>query len=252
MIEVIIEIITNPIVEGIIIIPLGGYALHKAIQYFRNIRPAKKLLQGLAKKNEECVFWLRDAFLPPGFPIYEIYRGNMLPIPNVSKWWAEVDAKVVADVLNVLGNQGKSDHIEFHVLGANRGELNANIVCIGAQFPQANMFFNEFENVFYRMDNQNIIEINRNQNIPQQANYGYGIIIKARNPHKLPNGGVAFLIGGFGTLGTEAAGYYFRTRFKELGKRFGKKCFGVVVRASIAGGPQSVERLEQYDTCEDP
>ena len=52
-----------------------------------------------------------------------------------------------------------------------------------------------------------------------------GIIIKARNPHKLPNGGVAFLIGGFGTLGTEAAGYYFRTRFKELGKRFGKKNF---------------------------
>ena len=174
----------------------------------------------------------------------------MQPIPNVTKWWAEVDAKVVADVLNVLGSQGKSENIDFHLLSTDRGELNVNVVCIGAQFPQANIFFNEFENIFYRMDNHNIIEVSSNQNIPIQPNYGYGIIIKASNPHKLPNGGVAFLIGGFGTLGTEAAGYYFRTKFRELGKKFGKKCFGVVVRASVAAGPQSAERLTQYDICE--
>jgi hypothetical protein len=235
---------------GAIIIPFILYGMKYLIRFLRDSLPARKLLEGLAKNEERCIFWLRDAYQQSGSHLLEVSQRGVGSIPNVMKWWAEVDSKAVADVLNVLGSQGKSENIEFHLQSENRNEWDANIVCIGAQFAQADLIFNECENVFYKIDNTNIIDVTKGQNIVMENDYRYGIIIKVKNLHKLKNPGVAFLIGGFGTMGTEAAGYYFRTHFKELGKKFGKKCFGIVVRAKVAAGPQSVERIKEYDRYE--
>lgn len=85
----------------------------------------------------------------------------------------------------------------------------------------------------------------------REDGYGYGIILKARNPHKMRGApGVGFLIGGFGTLGTAAAAYYFREHLRDLGKEFGSRCFGIVVRASVTAGEQTVEGIPQYDRVE--
>lgn len=213
--------------------------------------PTRRVLGDFIKNEEKCVFWLRDAYRQSGTDILEISQHGVGVIPNVSKWWAEVDAKAVSDFLNVLGYIGKSENIEFHTLSQNRDEWDANIICIGSQYFSANKIFNDCDKVYYKINNRSIIKTSNNQIIKRERGYGYGIILKAWNPHKLPDGGNIFLIGGFGTLGTEVAGYYFRNNHKKLGKKFGDKCFGVVVRASVSGGPQTVERLEQYDIREE-
>ncbi|MCK4732318.1 MAG: hypothetical protein KAT65_07655 [Methanophagales archaeon] len=77
------------------------------------------------------------------------------------------------------------------------------------------------------------------------------LFIQDTSPEKTPLlEKVPRLVGGYGTLGTEAASYYLREHLNELGKEFGRKCFGIVVRVSISAGVQSVERLKQYDEVE--
>ena len=98
------------------------------------------------------------------------------------------------------------------------------------------------------MTAKNILETATGQRINRAKSYGYGIILKTRNPLRTQGGpGVGLLIGGFGTLGTEAAGYYFRIHHKELARDFGRRTFGIVVRSSVAGGAESAERLHRYD-----
>ena len=235
---------------GAIVIPFILAGIRRFIRYWKNTRPAMKLLEGLTKNDERCVFWLRDAYQKPGSGLLEVSEAGAGVVPNVNKWWAEVDAKAVADVLNVLGSQGKSKNIEFHLLSQNRFDWDANLICIGAQFPQANLIFDNCKNVFFKIDNDDIFDVQKASAIQRDINYGYGIIIKARNPYKTSGEGTVFLIGGFGALGTESAGYYFRNNFVKLGKRFGKNCFGVLVRAKTTAGPQSVERMFEYDRVE--
>ena len=55
------------------------------------------------------------------------------------------------------------------------------------------------------------------------------------------------LVGGYGVLGTEAATHYFAQHLAELGKDFGNKSFGIVVRALVSAGVQSTERIKKYD-----
>ena len=55
--------------------------------------------------------------------------------------------------------------------------------------------------------------------IPRDTGYGYGVILKCRNPLKMSGRpGVAFLVSGFGTLGTGAAAYYLRENYRSLGR----------------------------------
>lgn len=75
--------------------------------------------------------------------------------------------------------------------------------------------------------------------------YGYGIILKAKNPQN--NNKPTFLLGGLGILGTEAAIYYFRKNIASIGKEFGKKEFGLVIRARNSSGEQSATRLKNLD-----
>jgi len=80
-----------------------------------------------------------------------------------------------------------------------------------------------------------------------ESGYGYGIIIKASNPQARGRKGQGMLLGGFGVLGTKASVYYFIQNLHKLGKKFGDKNFGVVVRARVASGEQSTRRLKKYD-----
>ena len=104
------------------------------------------------------------------------------------------------------------------------GEWNAHIFVIGGQYSKAFDFFRLMKNVSYRIDNNNIIDNMDKQIVPREEGYGYGIVIKAWNPFYVHGSGVAFLIAGFGTLGTAAASYYFREHYESLGRQFKKHC----------------------------
>ena len=144
-------------------------------------------------------------------------------VPNVIQLWADVDGKAAADVLNVLGQVGKTRNISIVRMSQDTGQWNSHVIVID----------------------------NRGGQILREDGFGYGIILKARNPFKTEGDGIGFLVGGFGTLGTVAASYFFREHFKDLGKQFGSKYFGIVVRAPVTAGEEAVERLRQYDRVSD-
>lgn len=133
-------------------------------------------------------------------------------------------------------------------MSQDTGIWNTNIVVMGAQAQKCFDFYNRLEGVMYAVDANNIFDKETGAIVEREEGYGYGIILKARNPYKIGGApGIGLLIGGYGTLGTAAAAYYFREHLEELGRRFGSRCFGVIVRASVTAGEQSVERLPRYD-----
>lgn len=101
--------------------------------------------------------------------------------------------------------------------------------------------------VAYRIDDHNIVDNSDGQPVPREKGYGYGVVIKALNPLYVRGNGVAFLIAGYGTLGTAAASYYFREHYQSLGRQFKSDCFGIVIRAPVSAGEQAVERLREWD-----
>lgn len=152
----------------------------------------------------------------------------------------------LARLFNALGQIGKTRNIEIIEMSKDTGIWNHNLIVLGAQAQKCFDFYNSMTDVAYKMDAKNIYN-NKTGKVIQRANgYGYGIILKSKNLFT-PKNGVAFLLGGFGTLGTEAAVYYFSRSLPELGKQFGKDSFGVIVRASVSAGVESTERLRKYD-----
>ena len=96
------------------------------------------------------------------------------------------------------------------------------------------------------MDGSNIYDV-EDKIIQRENGFGYGIILKSQNPFHSNGKGIAFLIGGFGVLGTAAAAYYFKENIRNLGKEFGDAYFSILVRAPFTAGIEAVERLTSYD-----
>lgn len=232
-----------------IVIP-GVFLLARATwNWWLETRPARRLLAGIAHQDEQCKIFIRDLVLPQNASVLSVEpRVGIGRVPNVTELWPDVDAKAAADVFNVLGNVGKTRNIEIVRISEDTGQWNSHIVVLGAQANKSFDFYRLMRNVAFRVDHQNIIESSTGEVVPRADGYGYGIILKATNPFKTHGKkGVALLIGGFGTLGTAAAGHYFRENYRELGKAFGRSDFGVLVRASVTGGEQAVERLHEWD-----
>lgn len=227
----------------------------KVYLYWITSRPSMLILGDMANNAEQCLIFIRHLFIqdvkPETTPLLEgVPRMGIGKVPNVRDLWPDVDATALADILNVLGQAGKKGNIRIIRMSEDKGEWNGHIIVIGGQSQKSLDFYALLEQVFYRMDNTNIYDARTNEIIPRENGYGYGVVLKARNSQKTGKSGVAFLIGGFGTLGTEAASYYLREHLNDLGKDFRRHCFGIVVRASISAGLQSVERLHQYDRVE--
>lgn len=239
-----------------IIIPFCVAAVLWVRRWWTESRPASQLLEGMGQQDEACLIFIRDFFIevdphqPLKSPLLSVEpRKGVGVVPNVSQLWADVDARGLAYVLNVLGQAGKNKNISMMRMSDDPGVWNANVVVIGGQSQKSFDFYNLLENVMYRMDGENIYDAKTGEIVPPENGYGYGLILKARNRLKT-QGGVGLLIGGFGTLGTAAAGYYLKEHFRDLGRQFGRRCFGIIVRASVTAGEESAERLTQYDRVE--
>ena len=227
----------------------------KAYLYWVTSRPPMLILGEVANNDEQCIIFIRHLFIQDvtleTTPLLEkVPRAGIRSVPNVRDLWPDVDATALADSLNVLGQAGKKRNIRITRMSEDNGEWNGHIIVIGGQSRKSLDFYELMEQVFYRMDDTNIYDARTNEIIPREEGFGYGIVLKARNPRRTGKSGVAFLIGGYGTLGTEAASYYLREHLNELGKEFRRRCFGIVVRVSTSAGVQSVERLREYDRVE--
>lgn len=235
---------------------LGSFVIPGVLKLFELIvnwwkwsRPARKLLEGLSDQNEYCKIFVRDFIVTEDTKLYSIDpRLGVGIVPNVHELWPDVEGRAVGNLLNILGQVGKTKNIDIVRMSQDIGEWNTNLIVLGAQAQKSFDFYKNMKCVAYRMDDKEIYDTQNNQVIKRDEGYGYGLILKALNPFKTTGSrGVSFLIGGFGVLGTAAASYYFKENFKNLGEEFKSDYFGIVVRAPVSAGEQAAERLYNYD-----
>lgn len=221
----------------------GGYF------WFKTKWPIYKVLGHISDNDKKVRIFVRDFFIRNGTNLYsrEGLNGPIGIVPNVLELWPSVEGKGLGNLFYVLGQVGKKDQVEIVEMGKDSGLWDSNLMVLGAQTQKCFDFYKKMEHVAYEIDDKNIYEISTKKIIKKESGYGYGIILKCQNPFVENHKGIAFLLGGYGTLGTEVASYYFMRNISLLGKKFGKNYFGVIVRASIFAGVQSVERLEKYD-----
>lgn len=237
-----------------IVIPLIWAVMRWIRNWLVVSRPRRQVLGPLAIDEEMCTLFVRDFFLSDNSQILAVEPTlGVSVVPNVRELWADVDARGIAYALNALGQVNKRRNIHIMRMSQDSGIWNTHIIIIGAQSQKSFDFYQRLAHVMYRVDADEIRDATTNEIVPRDSNFGYGIVAKASNPYKTEGyAGVGFLIGGFGTLGTAAAAYYFREHLEDLGKQFGSRCFGIVVRASVTAGEQTVERLREYDRIGPP
>lgn len=246
-----------------VIIPILWWLMRRLLDWIRYRMPARLVLKGIADNSEPCHILVRDMWVElhqdPG--LNWVDRWPLLDQapqrlgghiegrgPNIPVVWADSDGKAIADVLNVLGQVGKRDNIRLVRRSEDEGERNCHIIVVGGQDQNAQHFYQAMREVFYQMDERQILDAVANRPLHMEADYRYGLILKATNPFKATGScGVAILVGGFGVLGTLAAAYYLRTRIAELARTFGGRNFGVVVRCHQKAPPETVERIHELD-----
>jgi hypothetical protein len=235
---------------------LGVLLTAVGLVWYKKSRPYRLILEGMTHNNELCLIFIRHLFIvdvaPATTPLRECLPrfGITAPVSNVRDLCADVDGIALANVLNVLGQAGKSENIRIIRTSEDRGEWNGHLIVIGGESQQSCEFCSSMQPIFYRLSSTDIYDTTEDCCISREPGFVYGVILKARNPKRAGRPGVALLIGGLGPRGTEAASYYLREHLDELGREFGSNCFGVVVRTSVATGVQSAERLVQYDRVE--
>ena len=220
-------------------------------RWWRVTRPARKVLGPAAEQDQLVRVFVRDFFVDPSRPLLvrDGPAGPPAGVRNVHRLWSDVEGRGVAYVLNALGEVGKTEQIEIVQMSDDPGLWDSHFVLLGAQAQKCFDFYDRMESVAFRMDGNEIYDLQGGgEPIPREGPFGYGIILKAKNPFlRRGRGGVALLVGGFGTLGTAAAARYFRDHLADLGRHFGSRCFGVLVRAPASAGEQAVQRVERYD-----
>ncbi|MFA5962368.1 MAG: hypothetical protein WC848_06845 [Parcubacteria group bacterium] len=222
-----------------------------SIKLYINLRrPAGRIFGKLLKNKKNIKIYSRDFFVPNN--TYDSPKltatgsdGKQWIHPNIDCVWADVEVNASMDLIKLFAKLGKDDVLIEKM--SNQREWDENVIILGAQADSSLKFYEIMKNVGYGMNAQEIYDKDSGEIIQREDGYGYGIILKAKNPHIQDECDFSYLIGGFGVLGTEAASLYFVKNLKEISEIFGKKYFGCIVRASIEGGKYSVERLAQYD-----
>ncbi len=221
------------------------------IRYFKFNLPSGKIFGLMIDNKKDLNIFVKDLFVPDNTSespkIFSKEGAYKQANPNIASVWPNVEAIGVAKLFNLLGRLGKKDKLTVVEMSKGLDVWDSNIIVLGAQSVKSLEFYKVMDNVGYSMDSREIYDKETNQIIKRENEYGYGLVIKAKNT-KLSEGrvGNAILLGGFGILGTQAAIHYFCNNIARLGKEFDKRYFSLIVRARISAGEQSVERLNQF------
>lgn len=222
------------------------------IRWYQFTRPSNKLLGKIVDNKNLVRIYVKDFIVRDNTTsspkLFSREGPTTQAHPNIEKVWAEAEGRGVAMLLNLFGELGKRDKLEIVEMSKGYDSWDTDMIVLGAQAMKCMDFYEVMEDVAYSMDERHIYDKKSRDIIPREEpdKYGYGIILKAKNP-QMSRGGVGILLGGYGVLGTQAAIYYFIKNIANLGKEFNNKNFGLIVRAKVSAGEQSVKRLKKYD-----
>lgn len=234
-------------VIGSLLIPITFKIIKRIQLWWVDTRPKNLLFGEIVKPRSKVKIFVRDLYLSDDSKLVSISPNVGLGlVPNIDHVWPDVEGIGSSFILNVLGDVGKTKNIEIVRMSQDKGEWATNIIVLGAQAQKSFDFYDSMENVAYSMTADSILDCDGKVVERKDAtSYGYGIILKAKNPYI--RNGLGFLIGGYGVLGTSAAVNYFSSHYEDLGKEFGKDYFGILVRAKVSAGVESTERLKEFD-----
>src|SRR3989344_1361438 len=226
--------------------------IKSVIRWYQFTRPSKKLLGKLVDNKNLVRIFVKDFIVENNTinspKLFSQEGPTTQAHPNIEKVWAEAESRGIAFLLNLFGELGKRDKLEIVEMSRGYDIWDTDMIILGAQAMKCMDFYEVMENIAYSMDENHIYDKKLKQIIPRDEpeKYGYGLILKAKNP-QMDGEGIGILLGGYGVLGTEAAIHYFIHNLANLGKEFGNKSFGIIVRAKVSAGQQSATRLGKYD-----
>ena len=86
-------------------IPVVWCVIKKVQQWWRESRPAHKLLGGISDPAVLCRVFVRDFFIKPGTDLISVEpRLGVGVVPNVHELWPDVEGRAVAAIFSVLGS----------------------------------------------------------------------------------------------------------------------------------------------------
>ena len=232
------------------IIKLLISSIKSILHWYQFTRPSKKLLGEIVDNKNLVRIFVKDFVVKDNTidspKLFSQEGPTTQAHPNIEKVWAEAEGRGIAMLLNLFGELGKREKFEIVEMSRGYDFWDTDMIVLGAQAMKCMDFYEVMNNVAYSMDEQHIYDKESGEIIPREEpeKYGYGIILKAKNP-QMTKGGIGILLGGYGVLGTQAAIYYFIHNIASLGKEFGNRPFGLLVRAKVSAGEQSVKRIKE-------
>lgn len=255
--------VVQDIILSTILIPIViGIASFLSKIYFRT-RPLRVLLKGfVSKKNKILIFLAQLSASDNNGRIipnqkYIVKFGKPHPNnknavgielrKNIDPVWAESDGKCLGDVYNILGKVGRVENIEVCDLVDDIGKLSSPIFSIGFN-PKTTKLLEDCDPIYFTVDLTKagfpLIGIKGygekfSSILPRDAAIIQKTYIKGtRNP--------VFILAGLGTMGTSAAGYFFREHAVTLGKLFGNNPFCILLNVRWDEGKESVRICNSF------
>ena len=230
---------------GSLVIPSILFLIQSIINFLINKHPKRILFGSLILNNVPCYIYFVRLFgserqneylydLPNYFPPHTSNRvGKKINVPYV---WAEADGKCLADVINTLGNIGKTRGIHIKNPAVDWDLWDGNIICIGGS-SKVYTILDKCSQKFCTLSNdKSRIRMPSGEELNAIEGNDYGMIQKIRNPS---NGLNYWIIMGIGVNGTLAASFYLRNYSREMGIMFEGRGFCCIVKCKIDQGPDS-------------
>lgn len=215
----------------------------KGILKLKSQLPIRKILGEFADNDSPCSIFLKELYSQDRY--YYSTEPNYFPpqTANLESQWQNIphvipdsDVQAATDFSNLLGQVGKRENVTFRSITEDWDLWSENLLSVGGNFKTDRIFelpnprlANLLNNASFRFtDSDQLFEgINGND---------YGLIYKVTHPN---TGKLCIVLMGLGVRGTEAAGYFFRTRASVLGKMFGDRDFALLVHVRVEHGKET-------------
>jgi hypothetical protein len=206
-----------------------------AVRLLWNKRPLRRFLDDLADERKTLSVFVRD-MVSADQKYYSV-----LPNGQQQQWQnfpvvGRTDVEAATDVLNLLGQAGKSSNIAWRQINRDWDMWSDPLVCLGGSFKADKVLeLCQPKLVHYALA-QAFVTIPDNKRFEANGSYDYGLIYRGRHPE---TGSSCLVLFGFGMAGTEATGSYLRRNARLLARLYGSRSFAAIVRVGWLDGRDS-------------
>ncbi len=240
-----------------ILIPFVIIAVAKIIKFYDSKRPGKLLLSKFCNQGKRVLIFTSQlsSLLPTGGlnlnPQYVAIIPHKTPTgtkiltkgyQNIDPVWSEADGECLADIYNVLGKVDKTENIDVGNINKHLDDWDSSIFSVGFNY-KTDMILKKYKPVHFSLKLGGV-KLKNSKKIYSYINgVDHSVIQKTLNED---TGQPAFVLAGMGTLGTAAAGYYFRNNYIDMGKMFGDESFVILLSANLGEGKTSARMIKSY------